>query len=368
MKLRPRYLVAWLLAATILFQSLSKAGFDLPKQFNIGALPETAPAPADNPITKEKIELGKQLFFDPILSANNKISCASCHSPRKGFADGLDRSNGFTAEIKTRRNAPTILNAAFNGIDFKGAFVPLHSPQFYDNRALSLEEQCMGPLLSPDEMMGPDLSEEAYLRLLEQKVSNIIAYRALFYNAFGDSTASITKITQAIATYERTLITPNAPFDRYMRGDLNAMTDQQIRGMEAFITVGCNNCHSGPMFSDYKLHVLGVEEHPDLESFDEGDGNYAFRTTTLRNLAYTAPYMHNGSQRSLEEVMRFYERKRSKHPKVSNRDLAPEFKELNLNPFNRGRVKEIISFLEALNDPNFDQSIPATVPSGLPIE
>lgn len=351
-----------------LFKSINKADINLPGQFNIAALPEIAPAPADNPVTIEKVELGKQLFFDPILSANNKIACASCHSPTKGFADDLDRSDGFSAGTKTKRNSPTILNAAFNGIDFQGNLDPRNSPQFYDNRAHSLEQQCMGPLLSPEEMKGADIPEEAYIEVLEQKVASIKAYRTLFYRAFSDSTVTIDRITKAIATYERTLITPNAPFDRFMRGDLNAMTEKQIRGMEAFMATGCNNCHSGPMFSDYQLHVLGVDEHPGLEGFDEGDGSYAFRTTTLRNLAYTAPYMHNGRVASLKGVMRFYEQKRSKHAKVSNRDLAPAFKALKINPFNRSRVNEIIAFLEALNDPSFDQSIPESVPSGLPIQ
>lgn len=352
----------------ILLQSLSRADINLLEPFNISALPEQAPAPEDNPVTDEKIELGKKLFFDPILSANNKISCATCHSPTKGFADGLDRSNGFSEGIKTKRNAPTILNAAFNGINVAGNVDPNNSPQFYDNRAHSLEQQCIEPLLSPDEMKGPALSSGVYIESLEQEVTSIKAYRALFYHAFADSTATIDKITKAIATYERTLITPNAPFDRYMRGDQNAMTDIQIRGMESFIKTGCNNCHSGPMFSDYKLHVLGVDEHPGLDSYDDGDGSYAFRTPTLRNLAYTAPYMHNGRISSVEEVMRFYTRKRSKHPEVPSRDLAPEFKDLKLNPFNRSRINEIIAFLEALNDPDFDQSIPDSVPSGLPVQ
>ncbi len=337
------------------------------RQFNIGALPEVVPAPSDNPITSEKIELGKKLFFDPILSSNNRISCATCHSPLKGFADGMDRSNGFSEGIKTKRNAPTILNAAFNGIDFAGNFDPKNSPQFYDNRAHSLEKQCIGPLLNHDEMNGTELPEEEYIELIAQEVTSIKAYRVLFYKAFADSTASIDRITKAIATYERTLITPNSPFDRYMRGELSAMTEKQLKGMRAFISTGCNNCHSGPMFSDYKLHVLGVDEHSGLESFDKGNGIYAFRTTTLRNLSYTAPYMHNGSESSIQEVMRFYQRKKSKHPEVSKSDLAQEFRDLKLNPLNRSKTKEIIAFLEALNDPNFDQSIPTSVPSGLSI-
>ncbi|MDF1695199.1 MAG: cytochrome c peroxidase [Saprospiraceae bacterium] len=351
----------------VLFLSCNRAVIDMQSQINISALPEVAPAPKDNPITKEKIELGKKLFFDPILSANNKISCATCHSPKKGFADGLDRSNGFSNGLKTKRNAPTILNAVFNGIDLAGNLDPGNSPQFYDNRALSLEQQCIGPLLNPEEMKGTELSKENYIEFLEQEVTQIKAYRTLFYRAFSDSTATIDRITKAIATYERTLITPNSPFDRYMRGDLNAMTEKQIKGMRAFITTGCNNCHSGPMFSDYKLYVLGVEDHPGLQNYDKGDGRYAFRTPTLRNLSYTAPYMHNGSESSIEKVMSFYQRKRSKHPEVSKKDLAPEFRDLKLNPFDRSKTKEIIAFLEALNDPNFDQSIPVSVPSGLSI-
>ena len=121
------------------------------------------------------------------------------------------------------------------------------------------------------------------------------------------------------------------------------------------------------MFSDYKLHILGVDEHPDLANFDKGDGNYAFRTTTLRNLSYTAPYMHNGQLKTLEDVLRFYERKRSEHKDVSSSDLAGKFKDLKMSPFNLSRKDEIIAFLKALDDPNFDQTVPDSVPSGLPL-
>ena len=357
-----------LLLILLLFQNCREAAIDLQEQFNIGALPEVAPTPSNNPVTAEKIDLGRALFFDPILSANNRVSCASCHEPAKGFTDGLDRSDGFSEGIKTRRNAPTLLNAAFNGMDTHGDMDPLNSPQFYDNRALSLEAQCMGPLLSPDEMRGPDLSGEAYTTMTEGKLANIAEYQTMFFLAFSDSVITMERVTQAIATYERTLITPNAPFDRFVRGDKNAMTDEQIRGLEAFITAGCNTCHSGPMFSDYQLHVLGVKAHPGLDTHDRGEGGFAFRTTTLRNLSLTAPYMHNGQLKTLKEVMRFYERKRSEHPAVSNSDLASEFRDLRLNPLNRSTSNEIIAFLEALNDPDFDQSTPARVPSGLPID
>jgi len=350
----------------LIFLSLEgcqKADVEPLGNFDIGALPLTVNAPADNPITEEKIRLGRLLFFDPILSANNTIACASCHSPSKGFTDGLERSTGFTPDVKTTRNSPTILNAAFNGMNHSGVLDPELSPMFYDNRAFSLEEQCLGPLLSPIEMMGAEFSATEYIPLLEQKVFAIKAYRGLFSDAFGDSIITIEKITKALATYERTLITPNSPFDRFARGNADAMTAQQIRGLEAFIEAGCNSCHSGPMFSDYKLHVLGVDEHPGLTEADRGDGQFAFRTTTLRNLSFTAPYMHNGTQETLEDVMVFYKNKASENEQVSDDELAQEFQALRMRPFDQSRKGEIIAFLKALDDPNFDLSVPDSVPS-----
>lgn len=327
-------------------QACQKADIEPLGNLDIGALPLSVATPADNPITEEKIKLGRLLFFDPILSANNKVACASCHSPAQGFTDGLRRSTGFTSNLKTTRNSPTILNAAFNGMNHSGDYNSEFSPMFYDNRAFSLEEQCLGPLLSPVEMMGPELSPSEYIPILEQKVSQIKAYRSLFYDAFGDSTVTIEKVTKALATYERTLITPYSPFDRFARGETDAMTDQQIRGLEAFIGAGCNSCHSGPMFSDYKLHVLGVGDHPGLSLADRGDGQFAFRTTTLRNLSFTGPYMHNGTQETLEEVLIFYENKESEHDQVSNDKLAQEFKDLKMRPFDQSRKAEIIAFLK----------------------
>lgn len=233
MKTISKYLAVFVLL--ILSQSFNFLENSFISSFNIGALTKEAPAPSNNPITPEKVELGKKLFFDPILSANNKISCASCHSPAKRFADGLDRSNGFPKGIKTLRNAPTILNAAFNGIDIDGNTDPEKSPQFWDNRALSLEDQCMEPLLSTAEMKGNELPESAYIESLEKKVTSIEEYRELFSKAFSDSTVTIERITKAIATYERTLITPIAPFDRYTRGDVNAMNALQIGGGSIYI-------------------------------------------------------------------------------------------------------------------------------------
>jgi cytochrome c peroxidase len=360
------YFLCFLFVLT--FAACQETEFQPLGDFEIGALPVEVIAPANNPITEEKIKLGRLLFFDPILSANNKISCASCHSPSKGFTDGLQRSVGFTDDLKTTRNSPTILNAAFNGMNHAGVYDSELSPMFYDNRASSLEEQSLGPLLSPVEMMGPEYSSIEYIPLLEKKIEEIEEYRILFKNAFGDSAVTIDKVTKALAAYERTLITPNSPFDRFARGETNAMNKKQIRGLQAFIDAGCNTCHSGPMFSDFKLHTLGVQEHPGLTQADKGDGEFAFRTTTLRNLSFTAPYMHNGTQQSLEEVMRFYENKESENVLVANDELADEFLDLKMRPFDQSRKDEIIAFLKALDDPNFDTSQPETVPSKLNIK
>lgn len=333
----------------------------------VGALPEIVNSPVGNPSSLEKIKLGKLLFFDKILSGNNSISCATCHNPAKGYSDGLALSDGYSLGVKTGRNSPTILNAAFNGMDQYGMYNPIDAPMFYDNRMNSLEEQCSGPMLSPVEMMGPNQVTSDYIISLEHKLNNIPEYRTLFFDVFSDSTISLVNVNKAIASFERTLITSNSRFDQFARGDSEALNAQEIRGFEAFNEAKCVTCHSGPMFSDYKLYVLGGKENPDLASPDSGDGTFAFRTTTLRNLSLTAPYMHNGMYATLEEVMDFYEGKASENPHVNDSELAKEFQDLNMSVFDQSRKKDIIAFLRSLDDDNFDKTLPLSVPSGLPI-
>lgn len=365
----------FILSFILLFQC-QKPATPEPNEHKIAPLPEQVEYPAGNPYNKAKEKLGRLLFFDPLLSANNKISCASCHQPHKGYTDGLDRSIGFdgvgqganrSGSVRTTRNAPTILNTAFNGIDAYSSYEPSKAPMFYDNRVSSLENQCLGPLFNEKEMLGPEYTKKEYQRILVGKLQSIPQYRGLFHQSFGDSTPTLLRITQAIATFERSLITPNAPFDKYARGDDDAISDKAIRGLEAFMEAGCNKCHSGPMFSDYRLHRLGVEEHPELVKPDKGNGDFKFRTPTLRNLEFTSPYMHNGTHKTLEEVMEFYEEKDSRNPHVQREALASEFRELSMPPFDRSRTEEIIAFLETLNDPDFDRTIPDSVPSGLPV-
>ena len=282
----------------------------------IASLPEYVPIPDTNEMTPEKISLGKQLFWDPILSGNKDVACATCHHPDKGYADALELSIGVggiglgeqrLGNTLAQRNAHTVVNSAFNGITIDNEVNPLNAPMFWDNRALSLEEQALLPLLSKEEMRGTFISEGALFDTIVNRLNVIPEYKLAFQNAFGTNEINTDRIAKAIASFERILVANNSPFDQYMRGDTLAMSQKQINGMNAFVNVGCAECHSGPMFSNYQLHVLGVPDNPKLPNSDSGTGDYAFRTPTLRNLEFTAPYMHNGVQSSLQEVMDFYE-------------------------------------------------------------
>jgi cytochrome c peroxidase len=282
-----------------------------------------------------------------------------------------------------KRNSPTVLNTAFNGMATTGHYTPATAPMFWDSRAQSLEAQALEPLKALDEMRGETYPEDRALSTVVARLNAIPEYRTQFARAFGGRDAvTETNLGRAIAAYERSLVTTNAPFDRYMRGDATAMTAQQVQGMNRFQTIGCANCHSGPMFSDFQTHVLAVPDNTRLAASDAGVNNtYAFRTASLRNLAYTAPYMHNGVFSTLGEVVNFYNRVGggrggrgggrgggggvrggTQNPNVSRDQLDPLVRQLNLRG---GRQNDLVAFLGALNDSTFDRSIPERVPSGL---
>ena len=340
------------------------------------ALPTTVASPSDNPQSAAKTALGRALFWDPILSGERDVACATCHHPARGYGDGLDlpigvggigfsenRTLGYTGFVG--RNSPTIINTAFNGINDNGAVNPENAPMFWDNRANSLEEQALLPLHSFSEMRGEAYPENETMQQVVSRLQNIPAYTNLFADAFGNNSINAENIGKALAAFQRTIIANNAPFDRFQRGDEGAMSPLQIAGMNTFQDVGCDDCHSGPMFSDYQLHVLGVRENNKLNIPDAGNGNFAFRTPTLRNLNFTGPYMHNGVFETLDEVLDFYDdnNNQSQNPNVNNNQLDNDLRQLdNLN--NR-EIDEIIAFLGSLNDPNFDRTIPSSVPSGL---
>jgi cytochrome c peroxidase len=279
------------------------------------ALPLAAPAPADKPTTPEKVALGERLFFDTNLSLTRDVSCASCHDVVGGSgADGLRTSKGIGGRLGGR-NAPTVWNAAFQAV------------LFWDGRASSLEEQAMGPPLNPIEMGMP--SGEA----VAQRVREDATYRSGFDQAFGKGTAiTFERIAQAIAAYERTLITPDAPYDRFVRGDRAALTPAQLRGMALFQSTGCIACHSGANFSGASFVNLTAGDPPSGVANDNGrlrmfPGNDTafvarykltadkgaagpgsdrgiWRIPSLRNVALTGPWLHNGSVDKLDEVVR----------------------------------------------------------------
>ncbi len=218
-----------------------------------------------------------------------------------------------------------------------------------------------------EEMRGHAYSEEDAIDNVVDRLGTIPEYRVLFSIAFGgDRAISADNLGRALAAFQRTLVANDSPFDRYMRGDSGAMTRAQIQGMRQFDRVGCINCHSGPMFSDYKIHVLGIPDNRKLPDSDQGTNqSYAFRTPSLRNLAYTRPYMHSGVFSTLDDVLDFYDdrgRRRGRNPHLERDQLDPLLRDLDDVD---DHERELIEFLNALNDDSFDKTVPTQVPSGL---
>jgi cytochrome c peroxidase len=342
------------------------------------ALPLVALSPSDNPQTAQKVALGKLLFYDPVLSGGKDVACASCHHPSLGYGDALDLSIGvngkglgttrhflFPNDIPfAKRNALSIVNAAFNGIIADGTYDPATAPMFFDNRTRSLEFQSVEPLKTVEEMKGRAISSTAILDSVASRLKNIPQYAQLFDNAFGSgNSVTVQNMGKAIAAFERTLVSNHSPYDAYIRGDKSAMTATQIQGMNAFVATGCAKCHSGPMFSDFALHVLSVPDNAKLPTDAGASGSYAFRTASLRNLSFSAPYMHSGVFSTLNAVLDFYEQigdRRSQNSHVGSNQLDGSLQRLN----DRDKAA-IIEFLSALNDGGFDRTIPTVVPSGL---
>jgi cytochrome c peroxidase len=349
----------------------------------VTALPREVDAPADNPSTPAKVALGKLLFYDPILSGNKDVACATCHHPNNGYAEFRDISigvngNGLGSQRHfnepndnpfVKRNAHTIINTAFNGINRFQQYEPEKAPMFWDARAESLEAQALEPIKTLEEMRGRHFSEEEILDEVIGRLKAIPEYEELFGKAFpGPEPVTIGNLGKAVAAFERSLVTNNSRFDQYMRGDKSALSLEEERGFELFKEVGCANCHNGPMFSDYKMHVLGVPENEKLREADRGFADrFAFRTPTLRNLRFTAPYMHNGELKTLDRVLEFYQdisQGKNRNRGVPNENLDTLIREIRLSVRD---MAPIISFFNTLNDDSFDKEIPAEVPSQLKV-
>lgn len=349
----------------------------------LAALPMEVQVPLNNLITKEKILLGKLLFFDPILSGGKDIACATCHHPSSGFAENIDLSigvngKGFSSHRTflipndipfVKRNSQSIINTAYNGISNEGIGDVAFAPMFWDLRVRSLEKQALEPLKAFEEMRGHSLNENEVISKILERLRNNTKYQILFKQAFQETDAiNEVNLGKAIATYERTIIAKNTRFDQYMRGDKMALSQKEIDGMLAFLKSGCSKCHNGPMFSDFKAHILGVTDNEKLTVADDGiQKKHAFRTPSLRNLRFTFPYMHNGKLKTLENVLQFYEDLSG--GKVSNSKLSivqmdplidhlkVDFKDISI----------IVEFLNTLNDESYDKKLPKSVPSGLKV-
>lgn len=252
--------------------------------------------PPNNPQTDRKVLLGKQLYFDTRLSNDNTVSCATCHNPAMGWSDAGPTSAGIKGQRGGRR-APPVSNAAY---------LPL---QFWDGRAPSLEEQAKGPIANPIEMGNTH-------QVMIRTVTDIPGYVEEFTAVFGTSTVTLDHVAQAIAAFERTVVTTDSPFDRHVRGDETALTALEKQGLEIFNGKGhCSACHWGPNFTDGRFHNIGVKPQdpakPDVGRYEVTKNPRdmgAFKTPTVRDAALRAPYLHDGSEQSLESLVEFYNR------------------------------------------------------------
>ena len=280
-----------LIAALVLLTSASALGAK-PKKKRRRALiplPKVIPAPPDNPTTTAKAALGKQLFFDARLSGDNKMSCATCHAPEKGFSDGRRFAIGANG-MKLTRNTQSTWD------------VGLFRSFFWDGRAKSLEQQALMPIQSPKEMNQP-------LASLVKELRAVPGYRKSFRKVF-QRQVSGPDIGRALAAYQRTLISRGSAFDRYLMGDKKALSPLAKAGLELFKgDAGCVRCHNGPLLSDSKFYRLGIGRDVGLGGITkQRKDRYKFRTPSLRNIAHTGPYMHDGSLRTLFDVVQFYYR------------------------------------------------------------
>ncbi len=305
--------------------------------------------------TPAQIDLGRYLFFDPILSGDKTQSCASCHDPDKGFSDGLARSVG--AQGKTlERSAPSLWN-----VGFLRSF-------FWDSRARTLEEQARGPLFNEHEM---DNSEEA----LEASLNNNDTYRKLFSEAFPDKARiSVKQITEALAAFQSSLVSLNSRYDRYAHGDHEALSEEERVSHTVFrsFVARCSQCHTPPLFTNQQLAVTAAPE-PEGKDFDVGAEKVfgipqlrgAFKIPGLRNINLTAPYMHSGALADLEAVISFYNDERG-HA-VTGQDLQLHWHLVNPR-LGKEDVQALLAFLKSLDDETNKPLTPSIVPSELVVE
>ena len=306
--------------------------------------------PADNPYSEDKMELGKTLFFDPRLSKSGQIACASCHNPELGWADGNRVSFGHDRQNGTR-NAPTLLN-----IGFAKTF-------FWDGRSATLEEQVKAPIENPVEM-------NLHMSLATKNIRKIKGYKPYFEKAFGTTEITEDRIAKAIATFERSLISPPSRFDKFVSGKRNALTDAEVKGLHLFRTkANCINCHNTPYFSDQKFHNLGLtyygRKYEDLGRYlvtlkNEDVGK--FKTPTLREVSENKPYMHNGLFPELANIVMMYNAGMGRETPRGDQVNDPKFphksgmvEKLNMTD---EEVFDVVAFLKTLNSYKYKMRAP----------
>lgn len=297
--------------------------------------------PEDNPMSAAKIKLGKQLFFDTRLSGNQTVSCASCHDPNKGWADDRKFSPGAHGQLTTR-NVPSIVN------------VGLHRTFFWDGRAPSLEEQALAPMTNPAEM-------DIGLAELENRLRHIDGYQSQFQMIFADGVTA-RNVARCLAAFQRTIVAGETTYDRFRGGHADALEGEVGRGSGIFFgKANCGNCHIAKVYTDHKFHNIGTGLN-DMQK-DRGLAEHTgkpedigkFRTPLLRDLALTAPYFHDGSKATLEEVVDFYNEGGGKNPR-----LDPHIVPLNLTPEEK---KALVTFLrEGLRSKVYPQIKKPTLP------
>ena len=333
-------LLVWSLTGSV---TLSYAQMEFPLNLPLGLEQSSLVIPEDNPLIKDKVDLGKLLFFDKRLSANNTIACASCHMPALAFTDGQPVSTGIHRQ-QGGRSAPTAINRVFS------------TEQFWDGRAPTLEAQSVGPFVNPVEHGFANHDE------LVAKVASIAGYHPLFEQAFGPGPITVDRIGKAIASFQRTLLSGNSAYDQFgLGGNETALSAHAQNGFRVFVGKGqCLRCHFGFNFTDERFHNLGVDwdnDHIDVGRYgvtknpkDLG----AFKTPTLREVPRTAPYMHDGRFATLRQVVDFYDQ-----GGISNPHLDPVIKPLNLTDQEKD---DLVEFLQALNGEGWEVSPPTTFP------
>ncbi|NUM79729.1 hypothetical protein HUU42_02905 [bacterium] len=318
-------LIVPFLMIAIHFWSLETGNLSLPKEVMTWGITkvniQSIPTPPDNPLTDEKIALGRKLFYDPVLSGTNTTSCATCHNPRKGLTDCAPLSTGDNGVIRKRRS-PALNNLAWN------------DHVFWDGRAELLEDQVLA-----DKSM--DQVQATWPEELKAA-----GYEPLFQKVFGkDSALTAKNVAKAIASYERTLISHNSPFDQYTAGDSAALSEQQKRGLLLFSTkANCIKCHSGPNFTDGGFHDIGLPDS-DIGRFQHvkiPTMQHAFKTPGLRDVANRSFFMHDGSSSSLEDIIALY----NEGGRAKDRKVDPEIKPLGLT---KAESEDLVAFLKALS-------------------